>query len=314
VRETRYVDELPPVPPYGSVTGRVARVDWLHDAAFVAVQSGVARFDRRFGGDGELERVPVSEFRVGVYVEATDADGTEVEFDPEVKIELELPNIERRLSLFVETLELDELPGTDPTERDSTLHVGLRRDLFKNFDLGAGIKSRWPPEPFVRLRWRRRWQLDHWTLYPNWKMFWRETEGFGTAAAFTGDRWFGRIVLRSSTGARWTEVSNGLEWVHSFIAGYAHELIDERRLGGRAGISDLASGVGMRYRVAGDFDSDEIQSHEATLYFKYPLRRGWAYLVAAPAVTFRNADDWDAEPSILFGIDALFWDLVSPAH
>ncbi len=245
-----------------------------------------------------------------MYVDVVDGDSISIEFDPEVELELELPNIERRLSLFIETFEVDELPGTDPTERDGTLHLGLRRDLLENFDLGAGVKSRWPPEPFVKLRWRRRWPLGHWRVYPKWEAFWKADDGFGTGTSIAGDRWFGRMLFRSLTAARWTEASDGVEWAHSFITGYAHELIDERRLGGRASIRDLASGVGLRYRMAGDSDSDEIQSHEVVLYGKWPLRRNWAYLVVAPGVTFRNARGWDAEHSILFGIDALFWDVV----
>jgi hypothetical protein len=116
-------------------------------------------------------------------------------------------------------------------------------------------------------------------------------------------------LFRSSTGLRWTETSENVEWSHTLILGYARELIDERKMGGRAAGRDIARGSGFRYRITGETETGYIQTHQGTLFFKFPLRKRWAYLVLSPEVTFRNERDWEAELGVLVGLDMLFWNV-----
>ncbi len=44
-------------------------------------------------------------------------------------MDLNLPNLEQQLNIFITTEELDELPGTDPTEAARRLRMGLRKGL-----------------------------------------------------------------------------------------------------------------------------------------------------------------------------------------
>ena len=321
---TIYIDELTPVSSYGSSTGFLEKCDWMHDALFMAVERTAKNVDGRFASDNAaVERVPVSRFRVGLYVDAireaaevseddagdSEEGGTKVGLDTDFDIDIELPNVESSLSLFLTTEELGELPGTDPSDRDQGLRIGLRKILPADFSVSAGIKWDWPPEPFARIGWDRLWRPGKWKLYPAVKGFWKLEDGFGSSADITSDRWFGRGLLRASTGGRWTETTDDLEWSQTFILGYAKNLIDERKMGGRAKGRDLARGSGLRYRISGDTETGHIQKHQGLLFLKFPVRKRWAYFVLAPEVTFRNECDWKAEPGIQVGLDMLFWNV-----
>ena len=304
------IQDLSDTVPYASATGFAAKADWAHDTLFMKVQKNVSTADGWFVTEGEeKEDVPASRFRIGMYAEVSQEEDTEFGFDPEFDIELKTPNLERRLSLYVTTKELGELPGTDPTDRDEGVRIGLRRALPAGFKVDAGVKWDWPLNPFFQLKWRDAWSPGKWNVYPGIKGFWESDDGFGANASFTGDRWFGRGLFRSSSGCRWEENTNGVSWSHTIIIGYARELIDEQKRGSRAGGKDIARGGGLRYRIEGETDTRRIESHEALLMLKVPMRKKWAYFVFAPGVTFRNERDWEAEPSVQLGIDMLFWDV-----
>jgi hypothetical protein len=312
-----YVDELSKAATYRNSAGILAKTDWVHDSLFMAVQSTVQNLDGRFAADeASRERVPVSRFRLGLFAEVaeeaeedTGRTDTKLGFYPDLEIDIQTPNVDRRLSLFLTTEELGELPGTDPDDRDQGMRMGLRRELPAGVSASAGVKWHWPPEPFARIGWAGLWRPGEWKLYPATKGFWKLEDGVGSSANFTGDRWFGPGLFRCSTGLRWTETSENVEWSQTLILGYAREMIDESKMGGRAEGRDLARGSGFRYRITGETETGEIQTHQGTLFFKVPLRKRWAYLVLSPEVTFRNESDWEAELGVLVGLDMLFWNV-----
>jgi len=308
-KEVVHIDELPTSRPYNSAVGLSQKADWVHDATFVKVQKVVGGFDERFAEDSATkERVPTSRFRIGAFAEMVQEESTEFSLNPEFDMDVNLPNAERKLKLFLTTRELDELPGTDPTDADRSLRLGLNRDFLNWVDASMGVKINWPPELFGKLRWAREWRAGEWQVFPAWTGFWESDEGFGTTTSLTWDRWLGRGLVRTATGVRWTEKTDGVEWDQNFIIGYAGELLEEEKLGRRARGEDLARGGGLRYTVFGHDDgSSVIDVHRVTLFYKFPLRKQWLYGVISPEVTFRNERDWESEPGIKIGLDMLFW-------
>lgn len=308
--ENVYIDELSTATSDKSSSSFAEKVDRAHDALFMTLQETIANVDGRFVPENaEKERVPVSKFRLGLYAKVVEEERVEYKFDPEFDIEMKTPNIERRLSLILTTEELDELPGTDPTERDQGLRLGVRYELPAGFKADAGIKWTWLPDPYAQIGWGMRWRTAKWKFYPGLEGYWRLEDGLGSSVAFTCDRWFGRGLFRSSTGARLTEHSDEVEWSQTFVLGYARELIDESKIGERASGRDLAHGGGFRYRITGETETGVSQTHEGLLFLKRPLRKKWAYFVLALGATFRNERDWEAEPSVQVGLDMLFWDV-----
>ena len=303
--------DLPPKMPYDSTYSFGETLDWAHDRVFITVQRRVEWFDKKFHcGEFDCAEVPVARFRFASLLEYADRDTADFGNDTEFDMDAELPNAERRLRLFVTTRELDELPGGEEFEEDRSIRVGLSKRLREWFDLDAGIKAKWEPEVFTRIRWKRHWELGHWSIYPGISGFWENDEGLGLTGDLTGDRWVGRGFGRTSTGFRWSEGTTGVEWTQNILVGYAHELLEENRLGKRASGRDVARGGGARFTMHGhESGSFEIDSYKGSLFYRFPLRKRWLYAVIEPEITFRDERDWEAEPGIRLGFDMLFWGL-----
>ena len=94
--------------------------------------------------DKTLEPVPAAPFRLGLMLESIDrSDGMEFNFNANLDIALNLPNIEKRLRIFVTSDDLDEAPDT---ARDrSGLRAGLRYQLLNFLDFDVGVRLDIPP-------------------------------------------------------------------------------------------------------------------------------------------------------------------------
>src|SRR5690606_14724149 len=123
--------------------------------------------------------------------------GLDANFD----IALRLPNLERRLRIFITSGELDEAPRSE--REDQNHSAGLRYELLRhlNFDLGVRIDK--APVAFGAVKWSREVPLGRWDFYPFAKIFAETKESVGYAAAVTFDRWAGRHLFRTSTYAKW---------------------------------------------------------------------------------------------------------------
>jgi len=306
-----YIDELPTnAPSYAKGQPMMEKADWLHDWTFYTMQRQIERADGWFAPEESRERVRHSRFRLGVYTEIAEEEDLEIKFDPDFDMDLYIPNVEKRLKLFITTVELDELPASDPTDRERGLNIGIGREFSKYADVDVGVRAKWPPQVFTKLKLKTVWKPGDWQLYPGAQFYWKSDDGFGSVYVLTVDRWIGRGLVRTTTGIRWTEESEGVEWDQSLILGYASELLEERKLGRRASARDLARGGGIRYTVMGHkVGSYILDEHRFTLFYKFAIRKLWLYGVLSPEVKFLNDRDWEAEPGIKLGFDMLFWGL-----
>ena len=183
------------------------RVDHAHDRIYVWMQSRVEAMDHGLaGGDGPLEPVPAAPFRLALVGEAIDRDGSvDLGVDANFDIALNLPNIERRLRIFITSAELDEGPRS---ERESqNLSAGFRYQILRHLDFDLGLRIDKAPVAFAALKWSREVPLGRWDFYPFAKIFAETKESVGYAAAVTFDRWAGRNLFRTSTYAKWRDAT-----------------------------------------------------------------------------------------------------------
>ena len=111
------------------------------------------------------------------------------------------------------------VPGSGLSEDDSTF-IGLGFEKFQSYtrglSLSVGAKLRAPPEPFVKIKYRRVWELterDLIRLRPI--VYWRSEEGFGTTINLDYDR-----SINDSLLFRWANFGNvseeeeveGVDW------------------------------------------------------------------------------------------------------
>ncbi|HNR23204.1 MAG TPA: hypothetical protein PKL49_09285 [Steroidobacteraceae bacterium] len=284
------------------------RLDRAHDVLYTRFQRLVEATDRRYARpDKELKPVPAAPFRIGVTGELLGRnDKTEASLDLDLDVSLRLPNLEDRLRIFVTSVELDESP--EVAGEDSNLRAGLRYQLLKYVSFDIGAKADLPPVAFMAVKWSREYHLGRWDFYPFAKLFAETDESVGYAAAATFDRWSGRRLLRSSTYAKWRNDRDETEWSQSLVFALAEQLIVPDRYGSYLRARDIGKGVALHLLASG-LDAHGVDYYETGLLIKRPTGNPWLHWFVEPLVRWDRRYDWDADPGIRIGLDALFWDL-----
>ena len=288
------------------------RLDHAHDLVYAAVQSGVEATDSGLADkEKKLEPVPAAPFRLGMTLESIDHSGSmEHNFHANLDIALSLPNIEKRLRLFITSEDLDESP--DRARSESGIRAGLRYQLQRFLDFDAGLRFRPAPVAFTSIKWSREFQLGLWDFYPLAKVFLESKDGFGAATGATFDRWSGRSLVRSSSYARWLHGSGQTEWSHSFVFARAHELIVPERYGSYPRANDIGRGWGVHILASGE-DTNRVTYYEAAAFYTQPMKNRWLFWSVEPLLRWDRGYNWHADPGIRIGFNALFWDLARPA-
>ncbi len=280
-----------------------------HDGFFLGVQDFITRLDSRFVDEGESALpVPISPFRIGLESEAIHrADGgTELRPRLDLDILLQLPNLERRVQLFVTSDTLAESPLSH--RASSALRAGVRLGALQNVDLDLGVKADVPPVAFASLRWQRVVAWGQWQVLPLAKIYLESGKGFGAAAGTSFERWWDHALFRSSSYANWRLNASDTEFTQSLTLARASEVLRQGRYSDVVGGRDFARGYGMQVLASGTRDTG-AQRYEASLFLKRPTGAHWLYWSVAPLITWERNQGWHPDPGIRIGLDALFWDV-----
>jgi len=300
--------------------------NWLYDKSHGAV----IWLDTKFV-DEENQNVvetPPSRFRIGLQAQAELRPEGSIEFSPVVDFDtdVDLPNLEERLKLFITTRDPVELEGATSFEEDNSLRVGASKGFLENWNASAGVKTKWLPEIFTFVQWNPRYgQLDGWTTYPNIKLFWESEDRLGASTALVFNRWRNRLLFRQTFSGKITkddlesddkkaddpespqfgDDGGGVRWLASTTLGYVPHLLDERDYGRRVGGKDVARGVGIRGQIRGN----AVKSLEAkvTLFHKRPIYKDFLFLVLAPEVVWDEEESWKEEYILNVGVEMLVW-------
>jgi hypothetical protein len=285
-------------------------LDRWHDRLFLDVQDFITRLDARFvGADEAALPVPASPFRIGLESDAIRREDGHINVTPRLDVDvlLQLPNLERRLRLFITSDTLDERPSILRGASNS-LRAGLRLTPLRYLDFDVGIRADAPPVAFTSLRWQRSLALGKWELQPLAKIYLETHDGFGIAAGASFDRWIEHWVFRSSSYANWRKDAHDTALTQSFTLAHAQEIIRFGSYSDIVGGRDLARGYGLQLLGTGTQDTG-VQRYEASLFYKQPTKTRWLYWHIAPLVTWERKFGWHPDPGIRIGIDALFWDV-----
>jgi len=304
-------------------------IDTTHEWAYQKSQDTVVWLDTRFVAENQkVVPTPPSRFRIGVYARPElETDGT-VSFSPvaDFHADVDLPNLERRLKLFVSTRDPTASPGEDAFESDNALRIGASRSFLKSWDFSAGIKARWEPEPFVFMRWSPEYTLgNNWSVAPQIKPFWQSNDGFGGLTSVVFNQWNRRMLFRQSLSLKWTqqqkeddqndsvnensaqfgENGEGYRWDSTTIYGYVPELLNEEDYGQRVSGDDIARGTVLKAQLTGS--AVETLQANLTLYNKGPFYKDFVYYVVGPEVIWKSENDWKEAYQLTFGFEILLW-------
>ncbi|MBN1512132.1 MAG: hypothetical protein JXB13_08965 [Phycisphaerae bacterium] len=281
-------------------------LDRANDAVYRALEVNVERVDGLFAAEGEqVQRVRNSKLRVKLHTRIEERGGPDVSLEPDASVDLYLPHLSRRLNLALRSTDIDELPGVDPTEEDSSWLLGVVRTTGRkragDLTWGAGAKLKPAPEPYATIGARREFDGIPWYVTPAQKVFWSGDEGFGELTSLSVERLLGpRSGAVSTSAAKWTEETDGVEWEQSvLLAFFPRGYVRSRR--------NRQHTVGLKGSVFGHKSgSGVVDRYRVQLGWRRPLRRRWLYLDVVPGVDFDREKDWDELVWIRFGLEVFF--------
>jgi hypothetical protein len=307
---TGTVSELPK-PSEQSVDTLAKHLDAAQDWLYRQMQRFFAATDMRFGASTEAPIVvPLSPVRIGIDLQFLHrTDGFDLGGAPEAEVAVALPNIERRLKVFITSDSLQETP-VDPSEQHNPLSLGAGFALQPQLNAELGVRTSSSPSAFAALRWAQTVSLGPALAYLFVKPYVQSGMGIGTSGGVVLEEWDGRWMWRSTSYVDWVRNASATGWSQSLVFGYAPAVIQERRYDVFATGHDLACGVVARLTVSGDRLSRST-AYEASALMKRPIHGNWLFAYIEPLTQWNRVSGWHPDVGVRAGVDLLFWGVAS---
>ena len=287
-------------------------LDHWHDQLYLGLESLIKRTDSYYADDANAAlQTPGSPFRITLQTEVLRHGDSSTSATPQVDVDLHLqmPNLQRKLQLFITSDNVNESSDRLNSGLNS-LRAGVRVTPLDFVDFDLGVRADVPPVAFASLRWQKKFDLAGWRLEPFSKAYVETKRGVGWANGVNLERWFDHWVVRSASYGNWQRDNHGTEWTQAFIVARAREVIRFGRYSDVLGGRDLARGIGFEGLVSGD-STDKMQRYELSMFYKQPTAHRWLYWQVTPFVRWERDYGWHADPGIRISLDALFWDRAS---
>lgn len=301
-------EESPTSAPEAQPT--VSAVDRRHAEVSLEVERLSQRIDGLLGDRRAYEESTGSYLKVGG--SAALLEKGQIRFDHVLRAKIVLPRTQERLKLLLESDEdpdfgaglagRDGHAGEDPALREQASTAGsylaglelfVAEKLKWNVASAAGVRLRWPPDPFVRVRGTRTVPLGDWSLRAAQTLFWYDSRGAGEETSLSFERGLGeRTLFRSTSEAVWTE-RRGL-----FELGQSLSVFQE------VTPRDLLT---YRVRVGGENEPTlHAERYGASVSYRRRLYDRWLFLRVEPELLFEKGSGFRGEPSIRFSLEAMF--------
>lgn len=261
--------------------------------------------DRTLSGSGQVLPANESYLRLG-FVAASEY-GDALQFKPEARFRLDIPTVEEKLRLIVES-ESDELIPLQERRRSRQLSADERSDTDAtgalrllsqigdaiNLSNDVGARLRFPTDAFWRASARKNWELDaEWGLILNQRFYYFHRRGWGERT------WLG---LTRSFDSGWHLLSaTELEWVHR-----DREFVMSQTLNTYKELNNRAS-VNPRIGVVGESQPGwRTTSYFADITYRYRLYHNWLYGEIIPAIEYPRDKSFKDQASIVVRLEMYF--------
>jgi len=282
------------------VTSDVARVDTTHERVSGLVEDMARRIDRFFANERAFEEENDTSLQISL--DLISEENSVIQFNSRVRGKLSLPGTERRLRLVLESdpRELDpDAPRGNPADaldKPSDYILGLEgQHLAGRWEIrpSAGIRVRWTPDPYARLRAIRYFRLDDWLARVSGTAAWFSSDGTILDTTLDFDRRLGDdLLFRSASNVRW-EVDPSLSSLSQVFSLF-------QRLASKA---SLAYDIGL---TADDETDWRTTDYFAQLRYRRLFYRNWAYLELQPRIGWPEDNNFHEDLSLLVRLELNF--------
>ena len=274
-------------------------MDRAHDRMSDKMVSSIDKVDQLFakpGDPGDLSKPPLK-FRLTAKFQL--GEGPQV--DPSFGVSLDLPQLKDRLRFFVSNFKLGMLPGDDTAAKEKNLAAGLSLAVLHShpdrltFDAGVDLDPY--PEPFAVVQYREQWTWGSWKGRFIQQGFANMDDRLGELTRVDFYHAAGsNNTFRSTTAAKWTETSDGVEMEQSFLLYFPLKAHNQ----------SLSPSLGF----FGHKDSEwQMDKYRVEVTYRRPIFRDWLYLVVTPEIAFPEDKDFNFTPSVQVGFEGYFGEM-----
>lgn len=261
------------------------------------------RLDGFFAGEDQIDKTNNSFIKASL--KATQYKRGRSYLEPKIKFRLDLPTVEEKLKLVIESdtpeeQSLEERKRRQLLERDSenskatsALELELNRKRNWNAKTAIGLKIGDPLDPFWRAKGSAWYAFDkQWSVSTNDSVFYFHEEGWGAKTQITFERdgdWF---VFRQTNEGKYDYEERRWEIGHTYS--FLRELSETRAINYEIG-------------VIGHTQPDV----QTTGYFIHAIYRrklyaDWLFYEMIPELFYPRSEDWALSPSFSAKIEIVF--------
>lgn len=286
----------------------IEKIAPMHDSLSDWVTHNSRNIDSFFGSEESMHVENDSFLRLSQELDWNDTDGFDAETG--VRFRLDLPTSKERLRFIIES-DPEETEGTLAEQASNRLSndqrglgstiLGLSKLSKKdkreawNLRAGAGVKVRWPPDPYVRFTGERLWDLNSpWQLESYNRASWFNEDGYSIRSKWDVGRPLDENHhLRFITNFQWQEEeADTLE--------YSEGVEINQLLGPRSVMRYAAVVVGR--------SASAPRLHDYYFYTQYRrnLHRNILFVDLIPELHFPRDQDYDPEFSVTLRFEMMF--------
>lgn len=227
------------------------------------------------------------------------------EYQGDLKLKLRLPHTKNKLKLTIES-DPNSKPDEITAEGENTpIAVIEEKSYFTGIQTTLGEKNAWQfkpslgirlgssLEPYVRFRFKRKFNLNQWSLYLHETPYWFDSFGWGFDSYIELNKKItDKDLFRAATFARWTNESDQFELSQTFSM--YHTLSKRRAISYFAGVYGVSEPtVFATHYLLG-------------LTYRQNIHKDYFFIEILPQIRYEKTNDFHADHSIIFRLEIVF--------
>jgi len=222
-----------------------------------------------------------------------------------LRLKLRLPNTSKKVKLTVESDADERQDGAKNTAEETIAKAEEKTDYFAGLQATLGNEERWQfkpsigirlssgVEPYIKLRIKRKFQLNKWSVYWHETPYWFDSTGTGFDSSLEANKKITeRDLFRTSTYASWTNERDYFELSQTFSM-----------------IHTLSKRRAVSYFV-GAYGISEPTVH-ATHYligatYRQNIHKDYLFFELIPQMEYQKINNFESGFSLLFRIEFIF--------